>query len=86
VPVLAEVPRQIGLVMTDEKVVVEKRKRAHAFGNFRGTLAAAGKTFYSKKQFIMGQIAAKTYFRAICNDFLMNCHIFAALYSILMPF
>ncbi len=29
VPVLAEVPRQIGLVITDEKVVVEKRKRAH---------------------------------------------------------
>jgi len=27
--VLAEVPRQIGLVITDEKVVVEKRKRAH---------------------------------------------------------
>ena len=44
-PVLAEVPRQIGLVMTDEKVVVEKRKRAHAFGNFRGTLAAAGNYF-----------------------------------------
>jgi hypothetical protein len=28
--------------MTDEKVVVEKRERALAFGNFRGTLAAAG--------------------------------------------
>lgn len=26
---LAEVLRQIGLVITDEKVVVEKRKRAH---------------------------------------------------------
>jgi hypothetical protein len=45
VPVLAEVPRQIRLVFTDEKVVVEKRKRAHAFGNFRGTLAAAGNYF-----------------------------------------
>jgi hypothetical protein len=42
--VLAKVLRQIGLVLTDEKVVVEKRERAHAFGNFRGTLAAAGKT------------------------------------------
>ncbi len=29
VPVLAEVPCQIGLVITDEKLVVEKRKRAH---------------------------------------------------------
>jgi hypothetical protein len=29
VPVLAEVHRQIGLVITGEKLVVEKRKRAH---------------------------------------------------------
>jgi hypothetical protein len=45
VPVLAEVLLKIRLVLTDEKVVVEKRERAHAFGNFRGTLAAAGNYF-----------------------------------------
>ena len=45
--VLAEVLRQIRLVLTDEKVVVEKRERAHAFGNFRGTLAAAGNYFFT---------------------------------------
>lgn len=45
--VLAKVLRQIGLVLTDEKVVVEKRERALAFGNFRGTLAAAGNYFFT---------------------------------------
>jgi hypothetical protein len=33
----------------------------------------------------MGQIAAKHYPGAICNDFLINPKVFAALCNILMP-